>query len=27
MDGASRFTQRDAVASILITAINIVPDF
>jgi flagellar biosynthesis protein FlhA len=27
MDGASRFTQRDAVASILITAINIVAGF
>lgn len=27
MDGASRFTQRDAVASILITAINIIAGF
>src|SRR5579871_5383691 len=27
MDGASRFTQRDAIASILITAINIVAGF
>jgi len=27
MDGASRFTQRDAVASVLITAINIVAGF
>jgi flagellar biosynthesis protein FlhA len=27
MDGASRFTQRDAVASILITAINVVAGF
>src|SRR5687767_14192813 len=27
MDGASRFTQRDAVASILITAINILAGF
>src|SRR5207244_3390314 len=27
MDGASRFTQRDAVASIIITAINIVAGF
>ena len=27
MDGARRFTQRDAVASILITAINIVAGF
>ena len=27
MDGASRFTQRDAVASILITGINIVAGF
>ena len=27
MDGASRFTQRDAMASILITAINIVAGF
>ena len=27
MDGASRFTQRDAVASILITTINIVAGF
>jgi flagellar biosynthesis component FlhA len=27
MDGATRFTQRDAVASILITAINIIAGF
>jgi flagellar biosynthesis protein FlhA len=27
MDGASRFTQRDAVASILITSINIIAGF
>src|SRR5437764_454593 len=27
MDGASRFTQRDAIASILITAINIIAGF
>ena len=27
MDGASRFTQRDAVASILITGINIIAGF
>src|SRR5207248_5564151 len=27
MDGASRFTQRDAVASIIITAINIIAGF
>ena len=27
MDGASRFTQRDAMASILITSINIVAGF
>ncbi|MCX6623939.1 MAG: FHIPEP family type III secretion protein, partial [Acidobacteria bacterium] len=27
MDGASRFTQRDAVAGILITAINIIAGF
>src|SRR5207237_7068349 len=27
MDGASRFTQRDAVASILITSINILAGF
>src|ERR1700681_1268422 len=27
MDGASRFTQRDAIASILITTINIVAGF
>src|SRR5713226_9629310 len=27
MDGASRFTQRDAVASMLITAINIIAGF
>src|SRR5258708_27916697 len=27
MDGASRFTQRDAIASILITGINIIAGF
>src|SRR6185436_15060645 len=27
MDGASRFTQRDAVASVLITGINIIAGF